>query len=117
MATLADYPQPAHPERVGLPRYQDLQQYQRSLSALDQRLKSGVQDAREALHNWRLARNKKLSTVDKLFHGSKWKKHWNDESEVMLALATPYNRNWVTGAHYLAKFGWFDGDGKPREII
>ncbi len=114
MATLADYPQPAHPERVGLPRYQDLQQYHRSLSGLDWRLQRGIKDAREALHSWRLARNKKLGIADKLFRGSKWKKHWNDETQVMVALTTRYNKNWVTGAYYLQEFGWSNGDGKPR---
>ncbi len=117
MATLADYPQPAHPERVGLPRYQDLQEYHRSLRGLDVRLEHGIEDARNALHNWRLARNKKLSIVDKIFHGSKWKKHWNDESEVIRALITRYNKNAVTGSYYLLRFGWSDGDGKLRGYL
>jgi hypothetical protein len=111
MATLADYPQPAHPERVGVPRYQDLDSHQRSLRAMDAALELDLKDAKRFVFDWREARNKKLSFGDKMFHRSKWKELHVREGEILGALGTRFNKNKVTGCHYLVSFGWFEGDG------
>lgn len=113
MANQADYPQPAHPERVGIPRYQDVAEYNRSLSALNTLLKFKLEDATKYMRDWRLRRNKKLSIVDKIFHGSKWKAVDKSDIEVIHALATRYNKNAVDASFYLGKHGWYDGDGTP----
>ncbi|KAK3901278.1 hypothetical protein C8A05DRAFT_35057 [Staphylotrichum tortipilum] len=110
MAIQADYPQPAHPERVGIPRYQDVAQYNRSLTALNTLLKFKLEDATKYMREWRLRRNKKLSIFDKMLHGSKWKAADNSDVEVISALMMRFNQNHITGAHYLIDFGWYDGD-------
>ncbi len=112
MATLADYPQPEHPERVGIPRYQDVHEDRRSLRALNRQLELDLADAEKFLRDWRKTRDKKLSMGDKIFRRSKWKALNVEEVEVLHALGTRYNRNHLTGDHYLSRFGWDDGDGE-----
>ena len=109
MATLADYPRPAHPEREGITRYED--NPRNRLSNLDWELERTLKEANKFLFEWRAQRNKKLSLGDKLFRGSKWKKLHVDEGEILGALGTPFKKSNTTGCHYLSKHGWFDGDG------
>ncbi len=116
MATQADYPQPAHPERVGIPRYQDVAEYNRSLMALNTLLKFKLEDATNYMRAWRLRRNKKLSIIDKLLHGSKWKAIDKSDVEVLHALGMRYNKNAVDASHYLGKHGWYTGDGTPPSL-
>jgi len=124
MASLADYPRPAHVEWPCLKPFAELDEMERSADSYVRGVTSGLKRAEELLSRWEDERDKRLGFREKLFHRRKWRKAGYRTLPLLRVLRPSCEGLFST---YLRGVGnmrpgkyendrWFDGDGRPFQL-